>query len=66
MVGCIFKEAGERQISEMETLVHEIHKRVWSRAPQAETPKGTEHKESTRIYGRIGPSLLSVNGIAVI
>jgi len=31
-VGRLFKEVGERHISELETLVHEVRKRVWARA----------------------------------
>jgi hypothetical protein len=34
-VGRLFKEVGNRQISELETLVHAIRKRVWHRALRA-------------------------------
>jgi hypothetical protein len=34
-VGRVFKEVGERHVSELETLVHEVRKRVWARAMRA-------------------------------
>jgi hypothetical protein len=38
-VGRVFKEVGERHVSELETLVHEARKRVWGRALRAGTSR---------------------------